>query len=313
MRDLYDFAIIGAGAAGLAAAQYGARANLKTVVIEEMAPGGQALLIDNLENYPGILEPINGYDLAERMRAQAERFGSAFLDGSVLSVKKQDGRFLIETSDGTVESLAVLIATGAKHRMLEIPGEQEFIGKGVSYCATCDGPFFKGKRMLVVGGGDAACDEATYLSKLSDKIVMIHRRDRFRAQRALGQRVLSNPSIEVRFNSVAKEIKGDSKIRTVVLENTETHERIEESFDAVFVFIGSIPQTQFLLGMNIELDATGYIVTDCGMQSSLPGLFAAGDVRATPFRQIITAAADGAIAAHSAANYIDEQRGQAYR
>jgi len=313
VSDLYDFAIIGAGAAGLAAAQYGARANLKTVVIEEMAPGGQALLIDNLENYPGILEPINGYDLAERMRAQAERFGCAFFDGSVSSVKKEGGRFLIETSGGIVESLTVLIATGAKHRMLEIPGEEAYIGKGVSYCATCDGPFFKGKRMLVVGGGDAACDEATYLSKLSDKIVMIHRRDRFRAQRALGQRVLANPSIEVRFNTVAKEIKGDSKVRTVLLENIETHEQIEESFDAVFVFIGSIPQAQFLQGTDIELDETGYIVTDCGMRSSLPGLFAAGDVRATPFRQIITAAADGAIAAHEAANYIDEQRGQAYR
>jgi len=313
VSDLYDFAIIGAGAAGLAAAQYGARANLKTIVIEEIAPGGQALLIDNLENYPGILEPINGYDLAERMRAQAEQFGSAFFDGSVASVKKEGGRFLIETNAGTIESLTVLIATGAKHRMLEISGEEAFIGKGVSYCATCDGPFFKGKRMLVVGGGDAACDEATYLSKLSNDIVMIHRRDRFRAQRALGQRVLANPSIEVRFNTVAKEIKGDSKVRTVVLENTETHEQAEESFDAVFVFIGSIPQTQFLRDTDIELDETGYIITDCGMQSSLPGLFAAGDVRATPFRQIITAAADGAIAAHAAANYIDEQRGQAYR
>ncbi len=313
MSILYDFAIIGAGAAGLSAAQYGARANLKTVVIEEMAPGGQALLIDNLENYPGILEPINGYDLAERMRAQAERFGSAFFDGSVSSVKKEAGRFLIETSGGTVESLTILIATGAKHRMLEIPGEEAYIGKGVSYCATCDGPFFKGKRMLVVGGGDAACDEATYLSKLSDKIVMIHRRDRFRAQKALGQRVLTNPSIEVRFNTVAKEIKGDSKVRSVLLENTQTHEQIEEFFDAVFIFIGSIPQTQFLQGTDIKLDETGYIVTDCGMRSSLPGLFAAGDVRTTPFRQIITAAADGAIAAHEAANYIDEQRGQAYR
>ncbi len=312
MNDVYDFAIIGAGAAGLAAAQYGARANLKTIVIEEMAPGGQALLIDNLENYPGILEPINGYDLAERMRAQAEQFGSAFFDGSVSRITKESGRFLIETSAGTIESLTVLIATGAKHRMLEIPGEKEFIGKGVSYCATCDGPFFKGQRMLVVGGGDAACDEATYLSKLSDKIVMIHRRDRFRAQRALGQRVLSNPSIQVRFNTIAKEIKGDTKVRSVVLENVVTHEEVEEAFDAVFVFIGSIPQTQFLQGTNVKLDETGYIVADCNMQSSLPGLFAAGDVRSTPFRQIITAAADGAIAAHSAANYIDEQRGQAY-
>ncbi len=313
MNQGYDFTIIGAGAAGLAAAQYGARANMKTLVIEEMAPGGQALLIDTLENYPGIVEPINGYDFSERMRAQAERFGSAFLEASVSKVRKENGRFVIETSNGPIESLTVLVATGAKHRHLGIPGEEEFIGKGVSYCATCDGPFFKGKRMLVVGGGDAACDEATYLSKLSEKIVMIHRRDRFRAQKALAQRVLSNPSIEVRFNTIAKEIRGDTKLRSIVLEHVETHEVVEEPFDAVFVFIGSSPQTSFLSDMGLQMDEAGYILTDCGMQSSIPGLFAAGDVRATPFRQLITAAADGAIAAHSAANYIDEQRGQAYR
>jgi len=313
MSQPYDFAIIGAGAAGLAAAQYGARANLKTVVIEEMAPGGQALLIDALENYPGIEEPISGYDLAERMRVQAERFGASFIDASVSNVRKENGRFIVETSNGPVESLTVLVATGAKHRQLEIPGEQEFMGKGISYCATCDGPFFKGKRMLVVGGGDAACDEATYLSKLSDQIVMIHRRDRFRAQKALAQRVLSNPSIQVRFNTVAKEIRGDTKIRSVLLENVLTHEITEEPFEAVFIFIGSIPQTEFLKDTGVALDETGYIITDCTMQSSIPGLFAAGDVRATPFRQVITAAADGAMAAHAAANYIDEQRGQAYR
>ncbi len=313
MSQLYDFAIIGAGVAGLAAAQYGARANLNTLVIEEMAPGGQALLIDNLENYPGITEPINGYDLSDRMRTQAERFGSSLMDASASNLRKENGRFIIETSNGPVESLSVLVATGAKHRRLEIPGEQEFIGKGVSYCATCDGPFFKGKRMLVIGGGDTACDEATYLSKLSGQIVMIHRRDRFRAQKALAQRVLTNPAIEVRFNTIAKEIRGDTKLRSTVLENVVTHEIAEEPFDAVFVFVGSIPQTAFLVDTGVQIDETGYIITDCTMQSSIPGLFAAGDVRATPFRQLITAAADGAIAAHSAANYIDEQRGQAYR
>lgn len=312
MSELYDFAIIGAGAAGLAAAQYGARANLKTLVIEEMGAGGQALLIDNLENYPGIVEPIDGYEFSERMRTQAERFGSAFLDASISGIKKADGRFILETNAGIVESLTVLIATGAKHRSVDIPGEQAFIGKGVSYCATCDGPFFKGQKMLVIGGGDAACDEATYLSKLSNKIVMIHRRDRFRAQKSLAKRVLTNPSIEVRFNTIAKEIKGDSKVRSVVLEDTISKKSVEEPLDAVFVFVGSIPQTQFLADTNVQFDEAGYIITDCTMQSNVPGLFAAGDVRATPFRQIVTAAADGAIAAHSAANYIDEQRGQAY-
>jgi len=313
MGQIYDFAIIGAGAAGLSAAQYGARANLSTIVIEELAPGGQALFIDKLENYPGILEPINGFELAERMRKQAEQFGSSFIEASALSVRKAEDRFIIETSVGPLESLTVLIATGARHKQLGIPGEQEYIGKGVSYCATCDGPFFKGKRILVVGGGDSACDEAIYLSNLSDKILMIHRRDRFRAQKALASRVLSNPSIKVLFNTVAKEIKGDSRVRSVVLENTLSHELTEEPFDGIFIFIGSTPQTGFLKDIAIQFDESGYIITDCNMQTSITGLFAAGDVRATPFRQIVTAAADGAIAARSAASYIDEQRGQAYR
>ena len=313
MGQIYDFAVIGAGAAGLSAAQYGARANLNTVVIEELAPGGQALFIDKLENYPGILEPINGFELAERMRKQAEQFGSSFIEASALSVRKAEDRFIIETSVGPLESLTVLIATGARHKQLGIPGEQEYIGKGVSYCATCDGPFFKGKRILVVGGGDSACDEAIYLSNLSDKILMIHRRDRFRAQKALASRVLSNPSIKVLFNTVAKEIKGDSRVRSVVLENTLSHELTEEPFDGIFIFIGSTPQTGFLKDIAIQFDESGYIITDCNMQTSIAGLFAAGDVRATPFRQIVTAAADGAIAARSAASYIDEQRGQAYR
>ncbi|HRT38431.1 MAG TPA: thioredoxin-disulfide reductase [Rectinema sp.] len=313
MGQIYDFAVIGAGAAGLSAAQYGARANLNTVVIEELAPGGQALFIDKLENYPGILEPISGFELAERMRKQAEQFGSSFIEASALSVRKAEDRFIIETSVGPLESLTVLIATGARHKQLGIPGEQEYIGKGVSYCATCDGPFFKGKRILVVGGGDSACDEAIYLSNLSDKILMIHRRDRFRAQKALASRVLSNPSIKVLFNTVAKEIKGDSRVRSVVLENTLSHELTEEPFDGIFIFIGSTPQTGFLKDIAIQFDESGYIITDCNMQTSITGLFAAGDVRATPFRQIVTAAADGAIAARSAASYIDEQRGQAYR
>jgi len=313
MGQIYDFAVIGAGAAGLSAAQYGARANLSTIVIEELAPGGQALFIDKLENYPGILEPINGFELAERMRKQAEQFGSSFIEASALSVRKAEDRFIIETSVGPLESLTVLIATGARHKQLGIPGEQEYIGKGVSYCATCDGPFFKGKRILVVGGGDSACDEAIYLSNFSDKILMIHRRDRFRAQKALASRVLSNPSIKVLFNTVAKEIKGNSKVHSVVLENTLSHELTEEPFDGIFIFIGSTPQTGFLKDIAIQFDESGYIITDCNMQTSITGLFAAGDVRATPFRQIVTAAADGAIAARSAASYIDEQRGQAYR
>ena len=311
MEASYELVIIGAGVAGLTAAQYGARANLKTLVIEEMAPGGQALLIDTLENYPGILEPVSGFDLAETMRAQAERFGAEFLSTSVEKVEKQGTGFIVRSSDGVLRAEALIVATGAKHRRLGIPGEDEFIGRGVSYCATCDGPFFKGKRILVVGGGDSACDEAMYLSKLSDKVVMIHRKDRFRAQKALAERVLRNPSVSVVFNTVALRISGTKKVESVTLRNLETGETRDEAFDAVFVFIGSDPNTAIV--PETAKDETGSIVADDSMASSVPGLFAAGDVRASPFRQIITACSDGAIAAHAASHYIDEMRGAAYR
>ncbi len=311
MEASYELVIIGAGVAGLSAAQYGARANLKTLVIEEMAPGGQALLIDILENYPGILEPVSGFDLAETMRAQAERFGAEFMSTSVEKVEKQGTGFIVRSSDGVLRAEALIVATGAKHRRLGIPGEDEFIGRGVSYCATCDGPFFKGKRILVVGGGDSACDEAMYLSRLSDKVVMIHRKDRFRAQKALAERVLNNPAISVVFNTVALKISGTKKVETITLRNTVTGETRDEAFDAVFVFVGSDPNTAIV--PEVAKDETGSIVADDHMASSVPGIFAAGDVRSSPFRQIITACSDGAIAAHAASQYIDETRGAAYR
>ncbi|MDX9826161.1 MAG: thioredoxin-disulfide reductase [Spirochaetia bacterium] len=311
MKTQYELVIIGGGAAGLAAAQYGARANLSTLVIEEMAPGGQALLIDQLENYPGILEPIAGFDLAEIMKTQAERFGAEFITSSVEKLHKSEGFFHISTSDGEVKAEALILATGAKHRHLGIPGEEAFSGRGVSYCATCDGPFFKGKKILVVGGGDAACDEAMYLAKLSDKIVMIHRRDRFRAQKALAERVLANPNIDVRFNTVALEIKGSKKVESVILKDLESDKSEEEAFDAVFVFVGSDPNVALV--PDAAKDESNSVITDDRMATNIPGLFAAGDVRVSPFRQIVTACSDGAVAAHAASQYIDEIRGAAYR
>jgi thioredoxin reductase (NADPH) len=315
MDSDFDLIVIGGGAAGLAAAQYGARANLKTLLAEELAAGGQALLIDSLENYPGVMGPVSGYDLSEAMRAQAEAFGTSFLTASVSALRKEGGLFSVETSEGNLRAKAVILATGAKHRQAGVPGEEEFAGRGVSYCATCDGPFFKGKRMLVVGGGDAACDEASYLAKLSDKIVLVHRKDRFRAQASLAARVLANPNIEVRFGTRIKEIKGSKKVESVVLEkaartDSEENGPYEEPFDAVFVFVGSIPHSSLAVG--VVKDEAGYIQTDDRMATSLPGLFAAGDVRASSFRQLITAASDGAIAAHSASQYIDEMKGEAY-
>jgi thioredoxin reductase (NADPH) len=311
MKTDRDLIIIGGGGAGMSAAQYGARANLNVLVIEELASGGQALVIDSLENYPGFPEPISGFDFSQRMEQQALKFGAELMSASVTSVSKKDGIFTVATDRGPVTALAVIIATGAKHRHLGVPGEGEFAGKGVSYCATCDGPFFRQKRMVVVGGGDAACDEAMYLSNLASGVLMLHRKEKFRAQKALAERVLNNPKIDVRFNSELKEIQGNGSVQRVrVLENTSGRE-YQEDAAAVFIFIGSDPQTQVV--SDVKRDHAGYIVTDQRMQTSIPGLFAVGDVRCTPFRQLVVAAGEGAVAAHVAGQYIDELKGEAYR
>jgi thioredoxin reductase (NADPH) len=311
-----DLIIIGAGAAGLTAAQYGARANLKTIILEELASGGQCLIIEGLENYPGFPEPINGMEFAKRFEDQAKNFGAEFGIATAESVVKEGDTFTVKTNKEEYSAPTVIIATGAKHRHLQIPGEDRLSGKGVSYCATCDGPFFRNKKMVVVGGGDAACDEAMFLSKLTDKIILVHRRDRFRAQPALATRVLNNKNIEVRFNTVLKEIHGDTnpmgmeKVSGVTMVRTDTQEEYQEDTDSVFIFIGSIPQTDLV--PDIPKDESGYIITNEKMATEVPGLFAAGDVRATPFRQLVVAAAEGAIAAHSASQYIDELRGESY-
>ena len=308
-----DLIIIGAGPAGLTAAQYGARANLSVLVLEHLAPGGQALLIDVLENYPGIAPGKTGFEFGEDLRRQAEGFGAKFSSESAQALVKERDAFTVTLAKGqTLSAPAVILATGAKHRTLDIPGEKEFSGRGVSYCATCDGPFFRNKKVFVVGGGDAACDEAMFLSRLTREVIMIHRRERFRAQKALAERTLVNPNIKVRFNTVMKEIKGEGgKVSSVVLGAAQVEEVYEEGTEGVFIFTGIVPQTS-LVSSIAKMDESGYVVTDQGMATSLPGLFAAGDVRATPFRQVITAAGDGAVAAHSAAAYIDGLRGEAY-
>jgi thioredoxin reductase (NADPH) len=312
MKADQDLIIIGAGAAGLSAAQYGARGNLKTLVLEELSSGGQALLIDTLENYPGFSDPVSGFDFTQKMEEQAKRFGAQIENATVSSITKKDGVFVVETDHGPVTTLTLILATGAKHRKLGVPGEEELAGRGVSYCATCDGPFFKGKRMLVVGGGDAACDEATYLSHLAESILMIHRRDRFRAQKAVAARVLANPKITVRFNTELRSIEGDRVVKKVRLFNNATGEECDEDVAAVFVFIGSDPQVDLVKGMSVPVDEGGYIQTNQRMETNVPGLYAVGDVRATPFRQLIVAAGEGAIAAHAAGQYIDEIRGEKY-
>jgi thioredoxin reductase (NADPH) len=321
-----DLLIIGAGPAGLTAAQYGARANLNVLVVEQLSPGGQVLMIDVLENYPGNVDrkdakgnvcagPRTGFELAQDMHSQAEAFGASFLNEAVSELTKEGDVFTVVLGDGTQKKApAVIMATGAAHRNLDIPGEAKFFGHGVSHCATCDGAFFRGKKIFVVGGGDAACDDAQYLSRLSTQVVLVHRRDRFRAQKALAQRVLHNQNIKVRFNTVIKEIKGEQKISSVTLE--QEGRVYEEAADAVFIFAGTIPQSSLVNGVGgvkAELDSNGSIITDQKMETSVPGLFAAGDVRSGAFRQVVVAAGEGAVAAHSAAEYIDNLRGSAYR
>jgi thioredoxin reductase (NADPH) len=303
-QTVADLLILGAGPAGLSAAQYGSRVNLKVLAIEKLSPGGQALVIDKLENYPGDLNPRSGFDFAQDMRRQAENFGAEIINDTVLSLKKEDGLFAAALGSGKeLRSRAVILATGVVHRSLGIRGEAEFSGHGVSYCATCDGPFFKGKKILVVGGGDAACDEAQYLSLLTDQVILIHRRDAFRAQKGLAQRVLRNPNIEVRLSTRPIEIRGDKQVTSVLLENSITNEQYEEPVSAVFIFAGAVPQTALI--PDVKTDEAGYVITDQRMASSIPGLFAAGDIRSSPFRQVVVAAAEGAIAAHCAAEYID--------
>jgi thioredoxin reductase (NADPH) len=306
-----DLLILGAGPAGLTAAQYGARANLKVLVIEQLAPGGQALFIDKLENYPGNIGEKSGFEISQDMHRQAELFGAVFLTETATALEKEGEVFKITLGNReTLRAAAVIIATGSKYRTLDIPGEKEFYGRGVSYCATCDGPFFKNKKIFVAGGGDTACDEAQFLSRFSDQVVLIHRRDRFRAQKALAERVLRNPGIETRFNTRMAEIRGQSKVTSVVLEHTGTGKKYEEGADGVFIFVGALPQSSLVPG--VEKDANGYIITNQNMETPVPGLFAAGDVRAGPFRQVVVAAGEGAIAAHCAAGYIDTIKGEAY-
>ncbi len=305
-----DLIIIGGGPGGMAAAQYGARANLKVLVIEEMAPGGQALNISDLENYPGISDPVSGFEFAQNMAKQAEAFGAEFLTASAEELKKENELFYVKTTAGTFTAPAVIMATGTRQKHLNIPGETEFSGRGVSYCATCDDPFFRDKKILVVGGGDSACDEVSFLSNLSDKVVIIHRKERFRAQKALAERVINNKNIEVRFNTVLKEITGDSRVKSVVLEDTVTGKIKKEKMDAVFVFIGSLPQTSLI--PEIRKDNGGFVVTNQRMETEIPGLFAVGDLRATPFRQLIVAAGEGAVATHCASQHIDDIKGMRY-
>ena len=297
----YDYIVVGAGPAGLASAQYAARGGLRTVVLDPAGAGGQALQIAELENYPGVFPAVDGFTYMMTMQKQAEAFGAKIVQTQVLSIDKTGADFVIKTKKASYEAKALCLATGAIHRNLEVPGEKEFSGRGVSYCATCDGPFFKNKRIVVVGGGDSACSEAIYLSTLSSDVTIIHRRDKFRAQQAVIDKMLA-AGVKPVYDSVVKSINGEECVQSITIENVKTGEQTDLTTDAVFIFTGMLPQTD-LVDM-LPKDPAGYIVTDENMETSVPGLFVAGDVRSKPFRQVVTAVSDGAIAAHVASERI---------
>ena len=299
--EKFDYVIIGAGCAGLASAQYAARGGLSVLVLDLAGAGGQVLQISDLENYPGVFPAVDGATYMMTMQKQAESFGAKIVQAQVLSIDKTGGSFLVKTKKASYEATCLCIATGAIHRNLEVPGEKELSGRGVSYCATCDGPFFRNKKIVVVGGGDSACSEAIYLSTISGDISIIHRRDKFRAQQAVIDKMLE-AGVKPVYDSVVKSINGEGRVQSVTIENVKTGEQSELSTDAVFIFTGMLPQTD-LVEM-LPKDPSGYILTDENMETSVPGLFAAGDVRSKPFRQVVTAVSDGAIAAHVASERI---------
>lgn len=300
-NEKFDYVIIGAGPAGLASAQYAARGGLSTLVIDVAGAGGQVLQIADLENYPGVFPAIDGASFTMNMQKQAEAFGAKVVQAQVISIDKMGENFLVKTKKDAFESKCLCIATGAIHRNLEVPGEKELTGRGVSYCATCDGPFFRNKKIVVVGGGDSACSEAIYLSTLSSDVSIIHRRDKFRAQQAVIDKMLA-AGVKPVYDSVVKSINGSAKVESVTIENVKTGEQSELQTDAVFIFTGMLPQTS-LVEM-LPKDEGGYIITDENMETSIPCLFAAGDIRSKPFRQVVTAVSDGAIAAHIASERI---------
>ncbi|MBC7082739.1 MAG: thioredoxin-disulfide reductase [Firmicutes bacterium] len=300
-----EVVVIGAGPAGLAAALYAGRARLATVVLERGAAGGQASTTHLIENYPGFPEGITGPDLMQRMEQQARRFGAEFRYAEVraLATGEDGGGFLISTSDGDLRAPAVIVATGTEPVRLGVPGEDRLRGAGVSYCATCDGAFFRDKHVLVVGGGDSALVEALFLTRFASRVTVVHRRDELRATKVVQEDAFKNPKIGFAWNSVVDEILGADRVEGVILKDTRTGEKRRLDADGVFVAIGSRPDTGFVAGL-ADLDPQGYILTDDRMRTRTRGLFAAGDVRAKTVRQVVTAVADGAVAAVEAERHI---------
>lgn len=316
MGDIYDLAIIGGGPAGLTAAIYSCRARMKTILIEKMACGGQILIADMIENFPAFPDGIKGPALADLMLKQAEHFGLKTETGEAKQILLKKGEkepFIIEIGSGKkLSALSLIIATGARWNSLGIPGEAKLTGRGVSYCATCDGPLFKNKDVVVVGGGDTALEDALFLTRFAGKVTIVHRRDRLRATKILQERALSNKKIELCLSSVATEVTGENKVEGLRVKDVNTGEAKEIKASGVFVLIGVTPNSDVVKGI-VRADEKGYVICDDDMRTSVNGIFACGDVRKKLFRQVVTATGDGATAAFSAQNYVDCLKGTEYK
>ncbi len=304
---MYDVVIIGGGPAGLTAGLYTSRARLGSLLIEKAFPGGQVMTTEWIENYPGFEEGISGAELSQKMEKQAVKFGLEIVQGSVIKVSADNRIKKIALEDGRqYETRAVILATGSNPKPLKIEGEEKYRGRGVSYCATCDGAFFRDSKLAVIGGGNAAVEEGLFLTRFADTVYIVHRRDRLRAAKVAHERAAANPKITFVWDSVPEKIEGDdSGVNALHIKNVKTGARSVLDVKGVFVYIGYNPNTAFLREL-VDLDENNYIVTDENLATSAPGIFAAGDVRAKPLKQIATAVGDGATAAISAEKYIEE-------
>jgi len=300
----YDLIIIGGGPAGLTAGLYGSRAKLKTLMIEKMLTGGQIATTDHVENYPGFATG-SGQVLTEIMTGQAKKFGTEMIMAEVTDLHLTDSEKVVVTGQGRYSAPALILATGTSSRRLNVPGEERYIGRGVSFCATCDGAFFEDLPVMVVGGGDAAVEEAVYLTRFAEKVYLVHRRDSLRATKVVQERAMANKKIIFVWDSVVEEIQGDKLLERVNIKNVKSGQKQEIVVSGVFVYIGFLPNTGFLAG-KVRMTENGYIITDEQMETSVAGVFAAGDCRRKLLRQVVTATADGATAAFAAEKYLEE-------
>ena len=300
-----DLIIIGAGPAGLTAGLYASRARLKTVLLEKLAPGGQILTTDFVENYPGFPEGLSGFELVDRMKRQAENFGLKIEGKEVIRLELTPEKKMVFTDKEAMETKALILTTGASPRKLGIDGEGLLIGKGVSYCATCDGPFYRDQEVAVIGGGDTAVEEAIFLTKFANRVYLVHRRDELRATKLLQERVEAAEKVTLVWDSVPTRILGQAGVEGVELKNVKTNEISTLPVEGVFVFIGYNPSNDLLADLSLDFDDLGFVKTDDNMETSIPGVFAAGDIRSKLLRQVSTAVGDGATAAFAAERFIE--------